>query len=69
MAAKKATADDDRQGLMLRLPKELHTALRHVSIDRGVSLNALLTEVLEQWWAQQPERSRYRGAGSKRDSR
>lgn len=46
------------------LPKELHTALRHVSVDRGVSLSALLTEVLEQWWSKQPERSKY-SAGSK----
>jgi hypothetical protein len=44
---------------MLRLPKELHTALRHLSIDRGVSLNAVITEVLEQWWAKQPERGKY----------
>ena len=61
MAAKRAAAEDDRQGLMLRLPKELHTALRHVSIDRGVSLNALLTEVLEEWWSKQPEHRKYRG--------
>jgi predicted HicB family RNase H-like nuclease len=44
---------------MLRLPKNLHTALRHLSIDRGISLNALLTEVLEDWWAKQPERKKY----------
>lgn len=44
---------------MLRLPKSLHTALRHVSIDRGVSLNALLTEVLEDWWSKQPEHATY----------
>jgi predicted HicB family RNase H-like nuclease len=61
MAAKKAKEDtDDRQGLMLRLPKELHTALRHVSIDRGTSLNTLITEVLEEWWKRQPERSKYK---------
>lgn len=48
---------------MLRLPKRLHTALRHVSIDRGVSLNTLLTEVLEYWWAKQPEPTKYRTAG------
>ena len=60
VAAKKVRPnEDDRQGLMLRLPKELHTALRHLSIDRGVSLNAVITEVLEQWWAKQPERGRY----------
>jgi len=60
VSTRKKTETDDRQGLMLRLPKELHTALRHVSIDRGVSLNALITEVMEDWWARQPERTRYR---------
>ncbi len=59
MASKKDRATDERQGLMLRLPVQLHTALRHVSIDRRVSLNALITEVLEEWWAKQPERKRY----------
>ncbi|MEP7247160.1 MAG: toxin-antitoxin system HicB family antitoxin [Gammaproteobacteria bacterium] len=67
MAAKKmeTAARDEKQGLMLRLPKSLHTALRHVSIDRGVSLNTLLTEVLEAWWAKQPERTKYRSGEQK----
>jgi hypothetical protein len=60
VAAKKpAVMEDDRQGLMLRLPKELHTALRHLSIDRKESLNALITAVLEEWWSKQPERGKY----------
>lgn len=59
MASKKDQTTDERQGLMLRLPSELHTALRHLSIDRKVSLNALITEVLEDWWAKQPERTTY----------
>jgi predicted HicB family RNase H-like nuclease len=59
VASKKEAASDRKRGLMLRLPKRLHTALRHVSIDRGVSLNALLTEVLEEWWSKQPEHTRY----------
>jgi|CZKU01.1.fsa_nt_gi predicted HicB family RNase H-like nuclease len=58
-ARKKDEPSDERQGLMLRLPKDLHTALRHLSIDRGVSLNSVITEVLEDWWAKQPERARY----------
>ena len=67
MAAKKdQAAADEKQGLMLRLPKSLHTALRHVSIDRGVSLNTLITEVLEDWWAKQPERSTYGGSAPSR---
>ena len=59
VASKKQAAEDDRQGLMLRLPKELHSALRHLSIDRKESLNALITTVLEDWWSRQPERERY----------
>jgi predicted HicB family RNase H-like nuclease len=62
VASKKAAAtEDEKQGLMVRLPKSLHTALRHVSIDRGVSLNAIITEVLEDWWSKQPEFKKYRG--------
>lgn len=61
MAARKKAETDDRQGMMLRLPTELHTALRHLSIDRKISLNALLTQVLEEWWAKQPEHKKYRG--------
>jgi len=61
LATKKVQATaDEKQGLMLRLPKNLHTGLRHLSIDRGVSLNALVTEVLEGWWERQPERRIYR---------
>lgn len=56
---------DERQALMVRLPKELHRALRHLSIDRKVSLNAIITEVLEAWWAGQPERANY-GPGQRR---
>lgn len=61
VATKKTTEpEDEKHGLMLRLPKSLHTALRHVSIDRGTSLNTLITEVLEEWWKKQPERSKYK---------
>lgn len=59
MAAKKTTTDDKKRGLMLRLPPTLHTALRHVAIDRGVSLNTLISDVLDEWWSKQPERSKY----------
>lgn len=60
MAVQKKSSEEKKRGLMLRLPPTLHTALRHVSIDRGVSLNTLISEVLEQWWAQQPERKKYK---------
>lgn len=66
MAGKKdPDATDEKQPLMLRLPKALHAGLRHVAIDRGVSLNALLTGVLEDWWSKQPERQRYTGTADK----
>lgn len=58
-AKKEPDSHDEKQALMLRLPRRLHASLRHVAIDRGVSLNALLSEVLEEWWAKQPERARY----------
>jgi predicted HicB family RNase H-like nuclease len=71
VAAKRdETAQDERQALIVRLPKELHSALRHLSIDRKVSLNAIITEVLEAWWEKQPERASYGGGKrgkSKRD--
>lgn len=61
MAAKKAVVEKEpEQKFVLRLPESLHHALRHVSIDRKTSLNALIVEVLETWWAKQPERSKYR---------
>lgn len=59
MAAKKADEKEPEQKFVLRLPESLHYALRHVSIDRKTSLNALIVEVLEGWWAKQPERGRY----------
>ena len=58
-ATKQQASTGEKHGLMLRLPKRLHSALRHVSIDRGQSLNALIAEVLAAWWAKQPERDRY----------
>lgn len=60
MAAKKAAVEKEPdQKFVLRLPESLHHALRHVSIDRKTSLNALIVEVLEAWWSKQPERGRY----------
>lgn len=64
MAARKQTVEDEKHGLMVRLPKTLHTSLRHVSIDRGQSLNTLITDVLQEWWAKQPEHRKYAESGS-----
>lgn len=65
MAAKKRVAEKEPdQKFVLRLPGSLHHALRHVSIDRKTSLNSLIIEAVEGWWAKQPERSKYRGMKS-----
>lgn len=54
-------AASERSGLLLRLPRPLHTALKHVAIDRGTSVTALVLNALEEWWKEQPEaRRRYR---------
>jgi predicted HicB family RNase H-like nuclease len=58
MAAKKEPAKEAEQKFVLRLPEGLHRALRHVSIDRRTSLNAMIIEALEAWWSKQPERER-----------
>lgn len=60
MAAKKATEKEAEQKFVLRLPESLHHALRHVSIDRKTSLNALIIEALDQWWSKQPEHRQYK---------
>jgi predicted HicB family RNase H-like nuclease len=61
MATKKAAdSNEAEQKFVLRLPKGFHTALRHVAIDRGLSLNALITQVLDEWWAKQPENRKYK---------
>lgn len=65
MAAKKsANEKEPEQKFVLRLPESLHHALRHVSIDRKTSLNALIIEAVDAWWSKQPERSKYRGTRS-----
>ena len=66
MAARKDARKEPEQKFVLRLPEDFHRALRHVAIDRGVSLNALITEVLEQWWSKQPEHMRYPAASQRR---
>jgi hypothetical protein len=43
------------QVFSLRLPKELHAALRDCSRTRRQAINDLLLPVIEKWWAEQPE--------------
>lgn len=47
---------DERKVLSLRLPPDLHEVLGEVAWEEGVSLNTLLVEVLEDWWADHPGR-------------
>jgi len=61
MAAKKTPTKEPEQKFVVRLPESLHHALRHVSIDRKTSLNAIIIEALEAWWAKQPEHRKYNG--------
>ncbi len=66
MGARKRTAEKEpEQKFVLRLPESLHQQLRHVAIDRKTSLNALIVEVVEEWWAKQPERGAYRSHAPK----
>jgi predicted HicB family RNase H-like nuclease len=65
MAAKKEPAKETEQKFVLRLPADLHRSLRHVAIDRGTSLNKLIADVLEQWWAKQPEHGTYSKGGKR----
>ena len=69
MAAKKAIEKEPEQKFVLRLPESLHRALRHVSIDRKTSLNALIVDVLEAWWAKQPEVGKYPAGAEERGGR
>lgn len=62
MASKKEPAKEAEQKFVLRLPESLHRSLRHVAIDRGTSLNALISVVLDEWWARQPEHGSYAGS-------
>jgi predicted HicB family RNase H-like nuclease len=45
--------------MLVRVPKELHRALKHAAVDRETSLNELVLNALDEWWQVQPERRRY----------
>jgi predicted HicB family RNase H-like nuclease len=47
------------KALSCRIPLDLYLALRHYSVDRGVSLNDLVIEALQNYWAHLPERKSY----------
>ncbi|ACL67016.1 hypothetical protein A2cp1_3690 [Anaeromyxobacter dehalogenans 2CP-1] len=42
-----------------RLPLELHRALGHLAVDRGVPLNDIIVEGLRDFWARSPDRKKY----------
>lgn len=49
----------ETQAITLRLPVELHRAMRHYTIEARKSMNELITEVLQDWWSSQPGRVAY----------
>jgi predicted HicB family RNase H-like nuclease len=49
----------ETQPFTLRFSKELHRQLRLYAVHNGKSLNDVLVEAVEQWWAQQPERAKF----------
>jgi hypothetical protein len=49
----------DHQSYTLRLPVDLHRQLRHFAVDKGVSMNDILVQVIEGWWKDRPERASY----------
>jgi hypothetical protein len=51
----------EKQVFALRLPVELHRGLRHLGFDERKSINDLIVEVLEKWWAKHPRRAVYEG--------
>jgi hypothetical protein len=48
-------AHGDRSKLLLRLPRDLHRALKHAAVDRDTTVTALIVTAVEGWWARQPE--------------
>jgi predicted HicB family RNase H-like nuclease len=52
-------SDGDRVQVLLRLPRDLHRALKHAAVDRDTSVNEMLSQALREWWKDQPERVRY----------
>jgi NRPS condensation-like uncharacterized protein len=48
----------DHKLFSLRLPTELHRALKTYATVQGKSVNDILTDVIASWWREQPERAR-----------
>ena len=44
----------------LRLPSDLHGALRHYALDDERSLNDVLVQVIQDWWHDQGDSLRHR---------
>lgn len=47
----------DHQLFSLRLPTDLHRALKTYAFVKGRSFNDVLVEVIRAWWSEQPERA------------
>jgi predicted HicB family RNase H-like nuclease len=41
----------ERVQLLVRVPKDLHRALKHAAIDYDSTVNDLVVGALEKWWA------------------
>lgn len=49
------------QAFVVRLPRAIDRALRHVAIDKDRTLNDIVIEAIETWGASQPAYGKYRG--------
>jgi hypothetical protein len=59
MPKKSADADTEDVALTVRIPPDVHRALRLAAAEQDRSLNLQIVEVLREWWEKKPDRSRY----------
>ena len=66
-----AKKQDEVKGFLLRLPVDLYKWLKHVSVDRGGSINSLIVEALEEFRKRHPSAEAYpdQSEGEKRKRR
>lgn len=49
----------ERGKFQMRLPEDTLVELKHYSFDKGEPLGDIVSRVVFDWWAQQPERQKY----------
>ena len=62
MPRKPKTAEEkptEFQSFTVRIPVDLHRALRVVAADENTSINEKLTQILQEWWQEKPDRRRF----------